>query len=59
MSNDNVTVNPLSTKFQLYCDGQVYWCRKQDYPEKTTDLSQVVGKRLSIREYLRRSERHT
>ena len=29
---------PLST-FQLYRGGQFYWWRKQEYPEKTTDLS--------------------
>ena len=23
----------------------VYWWRKQEYPEKTTDLSQVIDKR--------------
>jgi hypothetical protein len=27
--------------FQLYRGGQFYWWRNSEYPEKTTDLSQV------------------
>jgi len=32
---------PLSTIVQLYHDRQFYWWRKQEYPEKTKDLSQL------------------
>jgi hypothetical protein len=30
--------------YHLYRGGQIYWWRKQEYLEKTTDLSQVTEK---------------
>jgi hypothetical protein len=37
-------IMPFSTIFQLYRGSQFCWWRKLEYPEKTTDLSQVADK---------------
>ena len=37
-------VTPLSTIFQLYHGGQIYWWGKPDNAEKTTDLPRVTDK---------------
>ena len=39
---------PLSTLFQLYRGSKIYWWKEPEYPQKTTDLSQVTAKPYHI-----------
>jgi hypothetical protein len=42
------SITALSSLFQLFGDGQFYWRRNPEHPEKTTDLSQVTDKFYNI-----------
>ena len=44
----NATFNNISV---IYRDGQFYWCRKPEYPEKTTHLPQDTDKLYHIMLY--------
>jgi hypothetical protein len=39
-----ITTINMSIVSLFYCDGQLYWCRKPEYQEKTINLPQVTDK---------------
>jgi len=46
-----MAINAISTIFLLHRDGQFYWWRKPEYPEKTTDLPKVTDKLYHVMLY--------
>ena len=42
-------LTPLSAIFQLYHGNQYQWCKKPEYPERTTDHGQTAGKLYHLR----------
>ena len=43
-----MVVNATSTIFELYSGSRFHWWRIPEYPEKTTDLSQITDKLYHI-----------
>ena len=48
LNKSNSTTDKCPSIFQLYRGGQFYWWKNPECPVKTTDLSQITGKRYQI-----------
>ena len=42
-------LTPLSAIFQLYHGDQFWWWKKPEYPKRTTDHEQAIGKLYRLR----------